>query len=343
MKKIYTLLFVTLILVAAADAQRSVSSTFPVKTNNPFVFASSQNHLARTSAIDDTLTGHFVGSNILYGSSGGGLVCGHNAYGDLGKMQLFDATYGVSGPGVITGILFYMGWVEGNPNSFITATIWDNIAGAPGTVLGTVDIPFSAMDTTAAGYFAIASAPDTALYNGVAVFGTPVAIPASQSFWAGFTYTYIAGDTVGLVSTTDGDFPDAITHTWEQWSDNSFHSFNNGTTTWQLDIALGIFPTMSFGVGIQEPSTSNGFSLFQNYPNPAGNETAISYSLDKTTDVSFIVTDITGRTIITVEKGNQTQGAHTFTLNTSSLSAGAYIITMRANETRLSTRMMVSK
>lgn len=354
MKKIYTLLFVTLIIAAAADAQRSVSSTFAVPAKNPLVFAPGQNHLTRTSSVDDTLTGHFMGNERLYGASGGGLVCGHNNYGDLGKMQLFDATYGVSGPGVITGILFYMGWVEGNPSSFITATIWDNNAGTPGSVLGTVDIPFSSMDTTAAGYFAIASAPDTALYNGVAVFGTPVAIPAAGSFWAGFTFTYIAGDTVGLVSTADatggdapgttGDFPDATTHTWEQWSDNSFHSFNDGTNnTWRLDIAQGIFPTMSFGVGIQEPSASNGFSLFQNYPNPAGNETTISYSLDKTADVAFIVTDITGRTIIAIDKGNQAQGTHKFSLDTRSLNAGLYFLTMNANGTRLSTRMMISK
>lgn len=353
MKKIYTLLFVGILIAAAADAQRIAGSTFAVKAKNPLVFAPSQNHVARTSSVDDTLTTHFIGTEALYSSSGGGFVCGHNDYGDIGKMQLFDANFGVIQGGVITGILFYMAWVEGNPSSVITATIWDNSGGTPGSVLGTVNIPYSAMDTTAAGFYAIASAPGPAFYNGVAVFGTPIPIPSGLSFWAGFTYTYIAGDTVGLVSTTDptggdgpgitGDFPDATTHTWEQWSDNTFHSFNDGTNaTWRLDVALGIFPTVSFGVGIAEPSASNGFSLFPNYPNPAGSETMISYSLDKAADVSFTVSDITGRDIITIEKGNQTQGAHKFSLDTRSLNAGVYFLTMNAGGTSLTKRMLVT-
>src|SRR5438477_12452064 len=84
---------------------------------------------------NDTLTAHFQGTPILYGASGGGFVAGHNTYLDKGKMQLFDVNYGVTGAGVITGLLMWIPWVEGNPNSVLTATVWQDNAGAPGTVL----------------------------------------------------------------------------------------------------------------------------------------------------------------------------------------------------------------
>ncbi|HLG36092.1 MAG TPA: T9SS type A sorting domain-containing protein [Bacteroidia bacterium] len=353
MKKIYTLLFVTLLLAASADAQRMVGSSFPVKAKNPYAFAPSQNQTSRTSSTNDTLTLHFMGTPSLYGSQGGGFVSGQNGYGDLAKMQLFDGSYGVIDAGVITGILFYMGWVEGDPNSVITATIWDDSGGTPGSILGTAPVLYSSMDTTVAGYFAIASAPGPAFYNGIAVFATPIPIPAGGSFFAGFSFTYAAGDTVGLTTTNDptggdapgitGDFPDAATHTWEEWSDNSFNSYNAGAGTWQLDIAQGIFPTVDFGVGIQKPSANNGFSLNQNYPNPAAGETMISYSLDKTADVSFTIADVTGRTVSDIAMGSQAQGSHKFTFDTRSLNAGVYFLTMNADGTRLTTRMMVAK
>ena len=355
MKKIYTLLFTALILASAVSAQRVVSSSVPFKYRNPTVAASSHNQSSRVSSVDDTLAGEFGGTASLYGSQGGGFVSGQNGYGDLSKMQLFDATYGVTGAGVITGILFYMGWVEGNPNSFITATIWDDNAGTPGTILGTVNVPYSSMDTTGTGYTAISTAPgpDPALFNAVAVFSTPIAIPASLSFFAGFSFTYAAGDTVGLFTTTDptggdapgvsGDFADATTHTWEEWSDNTLHSFNAGSGTWQLDIAQGIFPTVSFGVGVQEPAAGNGLRLNQNVPNPAVNETMISYSLEKSANVTFTVADMTGKIIEIIEKGNQTSGKHQFMLNTRSISSGVYFVSMNADGTSINNRLVVSK
>jgi Secretion system C-terminal sorting domain len=302
---------------------------------------------------NDTLTAHFQGTASLYGASGGGFVAGHNAYLDKGKMQLFDANYGVSGAGVITGLLMWIPWVEGNPNSVLTATIWQDNAGAPGTVLGTVPVTFASIDTSAAGFHQIMSAADTVLYNAVAVFPSSIAIPGNMKFWAGITFTYAAGDTIGMVTTTDatggdapgstGDFPDATSYTFEKWSDNTFHSFNDGTTaTWELDIALAIFPTVTFGVGINE-AQSDLIGLTQNFPNPFSQQTNISYSLKRGASVSVEVFDMTGRTVMAKEFGYKPAGNHNFKLDAATLNAGVYFYTLKADGIMVTRRMTVAK
>jgi hypothetical protein len=83
--------------------------------------------------------------------------------------------------------------------------------------------------------------------------------------------------------------------------------------------------------------------LFENFPNPAQDETTISYSLEKSSNVSFTVTDVTGRVVKTIEQGNQSQGNHNFKLNTQTLNSGVYFVNINAGGILLTTRLMVSK
>ena len=301
--------------------------------------------LALNAQTNDTLTLHWQGTYTIFSSQGGGFVVGHNGYQDKAKMQLFDAAYGVSGSGIITGILMAMPWVEGNPNSVITATIWADNSGVPGTVLGTVDVPYGNVDTSNAGFMQVVNALDTVFYNLNAVFPTPISIPSNGKFWAGFSFTYAAGDTIGLYSTADGEFGDAATHTFEKWSDNTYHSFNDGTSaTWQLDIALAIFPTVTFGVGINEATPENdNVALYQNFPNPFSTLTNISYSVKKSGNVSVDVLDLTGRKVMTRDLGYKTAGNYNFNLNAGSLNSGIYFYTLTTNGSSVTRRMTVSK
>src|ERR1039458_9665325 len=138
-------------------------------------------------------------------------------------------------------------------SSSYTATIWSDNAGVPGTVLGSAPaIPITTLDTSF--YATKHIGPTTAVkgfYNNVATFSSPVTIPSNRKFWVGIAYSYAAGDSAGLVTSYDykqgdaagltGDCKEASVYTFEQWSDNSWNSFNNGTTSsWQLDIALGV-------------------------------------------------------------------------------------------------------
>lgn len=313
MKKIYILAIATIFTI----------TVFAQRTSNliPFSFDLEKVNNANNKANGDTLYSHFDGTSTaaLYTSNGGGYVAGHNAFGDLSKMQKFDALYGLTSTnGTIDNLLFIFRHVEGNPASTIQATIWADNAGVPGAVLGSVAVPYQAIDTVIANYMS----NGIIAWNAVATFSPSIPIPSSQEFWAGFEVTYAPGDTVGLITSSDGDFPHATTHTYEEWSDNSLHSFNDGTSnSWELDIALGVFPVVSyFGVGIDELNTVN----FNVYPNPSVGVFNINLNSENTDNVNLSVKNVVGQTIInkTVAVSGQTKE----TISLVDYSSGIYFL-----------------
>ena len=346
MKKIYMLSILAAgILCGTALAQR-VTPTVKAGLN---VEAKAPRSTARTaSAVSDTLTSHFQGQYALY-TVDTGYMCGQNKYGDKAKMQLFDNVYGVTPYGTITDVLFTFGWVEGNPNSTITATIWankvntTNNADEPGNILGTVSIPYSGIDTSANGFIQIESALDTVFYNAVGHFNTPIAIPTSNKFWAGFSFNYAPGDTVALYTTSDGDFPDANVYTFEQWSDGTFSSFNDGTNlTWQSNVALAVFPVVSHNTGMNN-LTPNNIRLLQNEPNPFNGNTTVKYELNSGGEVSLEITDILGKRVAVISEGMQTAGKHQIVINGESLNAGMYFYTLRAGNQSITKKMVIAE
>lgn len=268
MKKVL-FLFSTMAILGSSYAQNAPSRMFFSTNNEAKSFASllenqSINKIAGTSTpaklnikpranankgttTTDTLMSHFVGTPSLYRSTNGGYVTGHNGYGDLSKMQRFDAAYGVTATGTINKVIMAFGAKNGSSSSVVTVKIWGDNAGKPGTVLASIDVPYSAIDTTTA--------------NGLTevTFPNPVAIPANKIFYAGISFTYGGTDTVGLVSTEDGDFSAALTHTWEQWDDGTYHSFGD-PTNWDLGIALAIFPVVELDEPTPAPQQTVYFS-----------------------------------------------------------------------------------
>ncbi len=84
----------------------------------------------------DTLANHFSGLTLIR-SAGQGYISGNNDYGDKAKMQLFDASSGVYGPGQIIGILIaapikYRTF----PATSVVLAIRENNNGVPGTIIG---------------------------------------------------------------------------------------------------------------------------------------------------------------------------------------------------------------
>ncbi|MCX6271406.1 MAG: T9SS type A sorting domain-containing protein, partial [Bacteroidetes bacterium] len=83
-------------------------------------------------------------------------------------------------------------------------------------------------------------------------------------------------------------------------------------------------------VGINEqPSLVNAIS--QNFPNPCIGKTQVNVSLNKAAELSMVVTDMLGNTVLRINKGAVAQGIHTFTLNVAHLTAGIYFYTVMAN------------
>lgn len=358
MKKIYLLLgFV--FFFTFNYAQRTAVNKF---NSNSVLKSIVQKQLpVQTMATTDTLTNHWdviyptpVDTPTLYSSSKG-YIAGQNNYEDMSKAQKFDPTYGVSSNGTINAILFWFGGkIQGAGTAEFTATIWGDNAGKPGVVLGkAANFTVAQIDTSAAAYKLIG--PANALkgtYNVTATFNTPINIPSNKTFWAGFTCTYAAGDSAGLITSRDGvpedaptltgNFPDAESYTFEQWNDSTWHSFNDGTqSSWQLDIALGLYPVVDFSSGIKE-NLSYLISI-DNYPNPASEVTTICYHLKQSCDVQISICDITGKELLHIYEGKQTTGRHNLKANLSSLSSGMYLYTLYAGDSQRTKQLIIAR
>jgi hypothetical protein len=93
--------------------------------------------------------------------------------------------------------------------------------------------------------------------------------------------------------------------------------------------------------GIAE--TANGISFVQNIPNPAKDQTVISYQLNNSANVSLQVNDITGREVFATNFGVQSAGANQYTLNTSAFAPGIYVYTLMVNNSKVVKKMTVVK
>lgn len=260
--------------------------------------------LSFANAQNDTIISHMAGTPTAYGAQGGGYLAGHNSYGDLEKTMKFAA-----GTGTISSVLFWAAHVEGNPSSTIDVMIYDDNAGEPGSVLGTTSITYGSIDTTQAGIGVIGGAM---AYNATANFSSPISLPTG-AYYVSVGYTYAAGDTIGLVSSTDGDFAASITDTWEKWSDGSWHSFGD-PNNWGLDIALAIFPVVTPGpVSVENIELDVTTYAFEN-----------ELFVNSTENLNNAQVNIVNTMGQTVESFNANGTTNRF--NLSNLSSGIYLV-----------------
>jgi len=139
--------------------------------------------------------------------------------------------------------------------------------------------------------------------------------------------------TVMAQANTDNDNSTAI---YERAGDQSMIWFGNQTAT------PAIRAIISERTGIDDLADLNGLQLMQNIPNPALDQTTISYKVETPRAVSFEIYDLSGKLIEKHEMGTVSSGEHTFTLNTSNLSSGVYSYTMVSNGVRLTKKMIIS-
>jgi len=267
----------------------------------------------------DTLTEFFTGTPTVYGADNSGYVSGNNGYGDLAKMQLFDGTYGVSGQGTITNVLLWVPIMSTAGGTF-DVKIWENTAGEPGAEIGSVTFNTADVDTSTAGY---SVAEGAVAYNVNAMFN--VAVPASGEFWAGVVLPTTTGDTIALVSNTDGDFANAATHTGEFWDTGDFYAVGD-PNNWDLGIAFGVFPVINFVAGINENVITTSV-----YPNPANDVLNIVASEEIAT-VSIVTLD-----------GKVVANASSSSVNVAELKSGMYIYEVTTTSGKVSRDTFMKK
>jgi hypothetical protein len=106
---------------------------------------------------------------------------------------------------------------------------------------------------------------------------------------------------------------------------------NNDTARCNIPISIGI-----------ANHAANGFTLEQNIPNPAKNNTQIEYNISSDGQVIFTLYNITGQ-ILYAEKNDAASGKNKIELNTANLTNGVYYYAMEYKGERLVRKMTIQK
>jgi hypothetical protein len=205
----------------------------------------------------------------LYANSGGGYISGSNSFGDVAKAQAFAAP---SGAYEIAGIVYWVG-AKQNGGGNISVNLYDlngagitvagNSTNAPGTILGSLSVPLSRVDT--------------ATFLNYAEFASPVVLGGSYAVGIDFS-TLTAGNQIGIVTNVDGDAGNAE-RSWEKWDDNTWHTIDQGwnsSSNGKFD--LGIFPVLC-PLNVTGLNQANVNSLMV-FPNPSSGQFSIGFVLN---------------------------------------------------------------
>jgi hypothetical protein len=337
MKKIYTLI-ATMAVVFSANAQKIVSST------HTHVSSVGMPTVNADRTVTDTIVGYSwtntaAAGPAFIGSANGGYVVGNNGYGDKQKAQSFLNTIG---PVNVEGCIIWFGAKQSDMGSSGTSKVQIKlcaldasgtastgpVTSAPGTVAATKDLLFTALDTG----LSYTTGANTIMFT------TPTYEAGDFAISVDFT-TLAAGDTVGIVHSTDGD-AGATDMSWEQWSDNSWHTLYQA---WPLDIDLFLWALVDRSVGIHEQGYLNGVRMAAS-PNPAVDHTTVTYELQNATDnVSMNLFDINGRLVRTYTEGNKAAGQYSLNIETASLQPGVYYYAITAGKGRIAQKLVVTK
>lgn len=335
MKKVYMMLAAA-VIGTSAFAQRSSTQANVTLTKNAIV--NSERTLPPYDTIGGPSWSNASAQPTIYNSTGGGYVCGNNGYGDKQKAEAFI----VGNPMYVVGAMYWFAAKEygsNNANSKITLKMYNmngtgtNASSAtapapnPNGLLASQDVTVALLDT------------GTSLSTGANIWMLNNPVSVSSDFALGFDMTGLAaGDTVGLVTSTDGDAGGADL-AWEQWSDNTWHSFLD-PNNWNLDLDMFILAIVDQNVGVTE--FHNGLKMYQNSPNPFLGSSVINYELAKSSDdVNLYIMDLTGRTVKVIKEGQQEAGKHVIKLDANDYAPGQYIFSLQTNGSNLTKKMTV--
>lgn len=122
-----------------------------------------------------------------------------------------------------------------NLSKYVYFRVYEDDNGTPSTEIGTPDsLPLSALKSDV----------DSGFISAI-TFTNPIALPASKKFYVSVDFSglsYEDGDSLAVYSTIDGSLPSGKGVAWEQWSDFTWHNFQEGE---QQNVTLSILPFVS--------------------------------------------------------------------------------------------------
>ncbi len=94
-------------------------------------------------------------------------------------------------------------------------------------------------------------------------------------------------------------------------------------------------------VGVNDKHEKPTFSIGQNFPNPAIGLTKVNVYIQNSGDLSLKVTNLTGQTLMSMEKSNVLAGVNKFVIDASQLSSGIYFYTVKQGDKSITKKMIV--
>ncbi len=333
MKKIY--LFASLAVGLSLSAQQTKVATELVTVTKPQNIAAS----VATSTTTAYIPASFAGGTCtltVYGagttSVSGGYVGGNNRFGDKEKAMRYTlAEKSLMLPGTVSQVSLFIGAKKtGGPGTGVmTVKVYADNAGAPGALLGTSDT--KTISTLTAGSYTA----------NIFTFTTPVSL-TTNAFFVSADFSGAGQDTLGLVQSVDGCASTSTLSAWDKDNTNAWATMKAG---WNLTTDLGIFPIVTaeqLDVNVKEIS-KDGLSLSPAFPNPAKDEVNINFSLAQAGNVEIALFDVTGKQVENVKLENLQAGSHSTKMDVSSLNAGIYMYSVKANNAQAFSKLTVIK
>ncbi|MFM1931778.1 MAG: Secretion system C-terminal sorting domain, partial [Bacteroidota bacterium] len=257
-----------------------------------------------------------LGSELLSVAPNGGFVFGNNGYNDVAKAQSFVNDESL----VVRKVLLKFGEVQfasADSTSSIDVVIYTfggsgvtlssiNDSVAPDTIRAAVSVPIHQL--VANTYTEIDFGFDTIVFQ------------SGERFFAGIDVSSLAaGDTVGLLSTTDGD-ANGANNSWELTVNGNWVLVAHGAYSWNLDVDLAIFVTIDEAdpAGI----SSNSLNDWTCIPNPCATELRVDLPAKRSAeDFSVRVTSSNGQVVYMKDSCNEFEH-----LDVSDWSQGMYFV-----------------
>lgn len=116
-----------------------------------------------------------------------------------------------------------------------------------------------------------------------------------------------------------------------------FQDFVDGT--WYYTTSIPVV-RMNFDPSVGLEQLSSDLSSFLVYPNPTNQMTNVEFELLNSSNVSYQVTDLSGKIIMDKDLGTLNQGLNKFTLNVSDFNSGFYFISINNNGSKATKRFV---
>jgi hypothetical protein len=357
MKKLL-LLASAVAISGAAFAQNTVqtllpefnSTRVPVTTREPVQpvdkIAKNGDTLIKTNALGTDNLAIYTAN--LSGVNDTGYAFGTNVYGDKGFAERFDIKSPDSSVLPLGAAIFFSGSASATSTKSVRVAVWSQGAttrvgtrnlyytGMPNTILNSVNVPLTTLRK------ANGRIDSTRLFR----FANAGTTYVADSFFVGFDMAYtwatLAGDSVGVYTTQDGqrhqpgfvvrgadtivNVQNATQAASGTWNDN----LNGGRFRMYSHYIMYALFRVRITTGV-EGITRNDLTVFGTYPNPATNSAKLKLSLKNASDVTMNIMDMSGRMVSSAAPVRLASGTHELPVETSTLASGTYYCLVRTS------------